>query len=1259
MRQIKRVLAFLLTIVLVAGSESFMLPNTILAEETSQSTAMEYETEDPASAAMLTEESSGQDETDAATSEAAEPAEDGSETADPEANGSEAEVPDAYDTGVEEAEDSGELLLNNEEGSDQNILFIPEEPVEADPEAFPLLSENEYAAIEDVEDNKRELREHLDEVEFCVPGVDFVEDRIIVEAQDDAQADRFAEAFGGELINFEYGLALIELNAEEDAEEVTVKDAVITSADPDVFLPAAWPDYLGTFDGEEDVEEENAGYTEPAELENIPDEEGFDSMYTDRYLNSSDPNYQWQHYMMQSEAAWRAGAFGQNIRVAVLDTGVINSHEDLVVANRGYYNFSTGQIVEGSATDLHGHGTHCIGAIGARLNGKGGAGIAPQAVMNAIRVSPESSPSHPDSFAVIAGIYKAVDAWNVNVISMSLSFKFFPMGMEEAVEYAYQKGVAVFCSSGNDYITQLAYPAACKHSIPVGAIDKGNTKADFSNQNSRVNYSGPGVDIYSTYYEGASSYTMMSGTSMATPCVAGAAAVILSSGKVTESGKKKVDQLIKIMDSTCVKSGVGKGTPDLSKLFKGGMTAAPAAPVSDTRSGTYGVETLPVNVSASAGTWIYYTTDNGPVTFKDGVVSSTGTLKHIESNTGTINITGAASVTLRMIAVYTDIAKTNMLASKEVTYTYKLTPLIRTLALSGPTSPVCVQRGGSVQLSAVCTPSYAYNKALNWEITGNPAGISVNGSGKVSVAKTSTAASFTVKATAKDGSGKNATINVTVKDSSPVSAIKAVPASVTLYDGETQTVNITTTLADKSIVNTADYVAWKPDDSGIATCSISGNTLTVTGVKAGKTNVTGIAKDGSGKKCTVKVTVNGKVKTITFSLAPQIARGKAATPAVASITPANAKSKALTWTLSAVPGSANPQTCGVSVNAKNGKITVGNNAITGTYKIRATAADGKGAYAEKSFTVITNAISSLIVDTASLNLFRTAGPNNVATSKTIPVTVNGGSAANVRAVSANEAILSASYNGSTGNLILSATGRATGKVNVTVESTDGSNLKKTIKVNVINPPTRLYLTNSGSHSEALEYGRIMKLIPTFVTECGKLDSDSTKLEWTSSSPSVISVNKNGLVKNVKKKWYNYYWYNYDYDEFMDLYSVTITARTTDGSNLSAEYRVIPNPKISRIDSYFDKDRPSCHVGDNAYLLFQPRVSRIYGSDFSAYPSSTAIISGPNGGVYGVFEHYMNCDALHLVAHKPGRYKIKVYRTDGSKLKVTRIWNVYP
>ena len=179
--------------------------------------------------------------------------------------------------------------------------------------------------------------------------------------------------------------------------------------------------------------------------------------------------------------------------------------------------------------DWDGHGTHVAGAIAAERNDFGITGVAYNAQIMPVRVLNTFGSGSPNDVA--AGIRYAADN-GANVINLSLGNEFVPSNViNNAIQYANNKGSVVVMAAGNSGVDQPDYPARNADSlgIAVGSIDINGRMADTSNRagSKPLDYLvAPGVDIYSTTPD--NTYETYSGTSMATPQVAGVAALVLS-----------------------------------------------------------------------------------------------------------------------------------------------------------------------------------------------------------------------------------------------------------------------------------------------------------------------------------------------------------------------------------------------------------------------------------------------------------------------------------------------------------------------------------------------------------------------------------------------------------------------------------------------------------------------------------------------------------------------------------------------------------
>lgn len=227
--------------------------------------------------------------------------------------------------------------------------------------------------------------------------------------------------------------------------------------------------------------------------------------------------------MINAQSQWNAGNEGEGVVVAIIDTGVDYNHPDLKDNIIGGKDF-TGK---GDYMDGHGHGTHVAGTIAATNTGEGIVGVAPKAKILALKALKDDGTG--DMNWTISAIRFAVKQ-KVNVINMSLGGQ-HSYALRKAVQEAVAAGIVIVAAAGNEgdgdeATEELSYPGAYPEVMEVGAVDFSGMLAEFSNTNSEVDILAPGVDVFSTYPNGK--YARMSGTSMATPHMTGAVALLKS-----------------------------------------------------------------------------------------------------------------------------------------------------------------------------------------------------------------------------------------------------------------------------------------------------------------------------------------------------------------------------------------------------------------------------------------------------------------------------------------------------------------------------------------------------------------------------------------------------------------------------------------------------------------------------------------------------------------------------------------------------------
>lgn len=230
-----------------------------------------------------------------------------------------------------------------------------------------------------------------------------------------------------------------------------------------------------------------------------------------------------QDHDIDAPEAWNIYTGGSNITIAVIDTGVDLDHPDLVakiVAGKDFVNNDS------LADDDNGHGTHVAGiAAASGNNGIGIAGVSWGAQVMPLKILNSAGNGSTADLAE-AIIYAADNGAKIINMSLGASCGSGWPDVEDAVNYAVGKGVLLVAASGNNYSTPVLCPGAINGVMAVGATDSSDARPAYSTYGTAVDVAAPGSSIYSTYSGGY--YASLTGTSMASPHVAGLAALLWS-----------------------------------------------------------------------------------------------------------------------------------------------------------------------------------------------------------------------------------------------------------------------------------------------------------------------------------------------------------------------------------------------------------------------------------------------------------------------------------------------------------------------------------------------------------------------------------------------------------------------------------------------------------------------------------------------------------------------------------------------------------
>jgi len=322
----------------------------------------------------------------------------------------------------------------------------------------------------------------------------------------------------------------------------------------------------------------------------------------------------------------------QSTKVAVLDTGVQATHKDLlksVVKGTSFIDGSTG------LTDTNGHGTWLAGIIAAVTDnnfGIAGVGcnkvkIVPVKVMGADGTGQDSD--------IINGVIWAADN-GADVILMGFSNPGFSPYLQEAIDYAWSKGVVLVAATGNIGISDPTFPAGDRGVIGVSATDQSDNLAFFSNYGLSVFLAGPGVDILTTGLK--NSLVSISGTSASAAIVAGVAAFMKADDPTLTNGVI-VGRLARTADPAGTQEETGNGRVNMARALEDTsfdeIQPAGAEPV-----GEGGPYVGPYEVAACTLTSVTVSAQIGTVTYGTGG-SVTYTITLVKSNA---NCSGTFSI---------------------------------------------------------------------------------------------------------------------------------------------------------------------------------------------------------------------------------------------------------------------------------------------------------------------------------------------------------------------------------------------------------------------------------------------------------------------------------------------------------------------------------------------------------------------------------------------------------------------------------------
>jgi len=219
----------------------------------------------------------------------------------------------------------------------------------------------------------------------------------------------------------------------------------------------------------------------------------------------------------------QATTTGDPVKVAIVDTGIDITHPDLAANVKG----GMTAVNTTSYKDDNGHGSHVAGIVAAVDNTIGVVGVGPGIDLYGVKVLDRRGSGYVSD--IIEGLAWCQSA-DMDVVNMSLGTSSYVQSFHAAVSALYASGTVIVAAAGNDGIgSAVNYPAAFSEVIAVSATTQLDALAYFTCTGPQIELSAPGYQIYSTYKGGG--YATLSGTSMASPHVAGVAALVIASDK--------------------------------------------------------------------------------------------------------------------------------------------------------------------------------------------------------------------------------------------------------------------------------------------------------------------------------------------------------------------------------------------------------------------------------------------------------------------------------------------------------------------------------------------------------------------------------------------------------------------------------------------------------------------------------------------------------------------------------------------------------
>ena len=1241
----KRIIAILLAAVLTMGT----LPQAALAEEPTETTAVCTE---PVETAQIPETRA--------------------ETAAPETTGpTEESVPETRPETAPAATEESVPEPTGETIAETTGETVPETTAETEPEALPYdlpgLPEDYVLSDEELAD-KADMISHqvAQQTASLTEGTQYESGILLVWADTEETAQAYAQAFSAELVCRQDGLATLRLNG------VSVVEA-LTAAQESDRLPAAYPNHIALLPPDEVEETEDSGLA--LFSDDIPQPQTWRSWLDntgnpDPYL--TDPTsyrYQYMHDTVDSYAAWGVTT-GKGVTVAVIDTGVKANHEDLP-------NLRRVEVTNGNESlgldDATGHGTHVAGIIGAAMgNGKGGAGIAPGATILSLRVV--NAAGYIYDSALIAALRTAVKN-GAQIVNISIGGTAYNAVFQKVINEATEAGVTVVAAMGNDGTNCLNYPAGYDNVIGVVSVDRTNNRASGSSYGTWGDVAAPGAAVWSTTYNG--SYSPKSGTSMASPVVAGVAALYKSVHPDATPA-----QITARLKATATRGGSDLGAGIVNAAAA--LSEKPGIPTAEIRSGETGEVLSRSDGSTLSAPWdgqlcltgtgrfLLYTLDGKNPGIREGQIVRG---QRYNEPISLVDYAGQ-TLTVKAMAVGDGGLAGSVLTCR---IQVKKGTEIGSVTVSGPRELLAGKTGEFQANVTGVNPEAPVEQTVTWRISGrsdNMARAAIGAStGKLTTPRLSAGDEgwVEVMAVSKTGQVSSEPFRVTVKALNPVAKINLSVTKVSCYTGNTAT--LTVTMLDSKGNPVSPEVLWSSSKPQVATVEDG----VVTALTKGSTTITCKALDGSGKTAKCTVTVAQAVENLTITGPASLAPGASFT-FKAQAAPKGAASR-FTWSVLEGPE---------GTRITNGRLSVPKDAPIGdTITISAQPPEGGGAGAEYTLTVAPKCASVHISipwdsdkpyaplsesydragNLTGLTLY-SVQPGEYSKRKDCvslvadPMDARGrylDNAGCLRWSSSNPSIVSVTDSGF-------VQAHKAGTAKITVSALDGSGKKQTVTVKVENPVSTIALFSSAPQGRMLisepllAAGKSVSHKVTFAETYGRPTNQKITWSWTLKDSNgwdrteefarYIGLTSGGRlsIRGSAQSILS------DYRDANTTLKLTVIAQSQDLSGAYDTVTYLLVPPATKL--YVAADRKTVGIepgGTREMVFYSDQFARSMGSysvSNFVYTSSNPKVASVVGSASGSSSGKDGWFTLKLSSTQTGTAKITIRTTDGTSRSCT-------